>query len=347
MGARVYGRASGATGQLTAFAIIKRKGEKKMKKVIIFIAMFSFIAVSLATSAAIAGNVINGCYQKNNGQLRVLIGTGTCRPDEIAISWNQAVSNAVQSGIIWKGAWSNSTAYAVNDAVSYNGSSYIALANNTNLVPDMNPAIWDLLAQKGDTGLAGPEGPAGAQGPAGPQGMAGPAGLQGPEGPVGPAGPAGAEGPAGPAGVVATATFSGSVGIVGGNATQFIFAGPTVNVTTTASQRISGSAQAPFGMLPTFSPLCFGASTSPDCVAFFGYDLCYRPSGSSSAPMNFTGSAHSIGEVGASSGRVSFTAAATVIPGAGTWEVGYCVLNSGMNALTNNDIVNGWVIITE
>src|SRR2546421_3361222 len=37
-----------------------------------------------------AGGVINGCYQKNEGQLRVIDpGTDRCRSPEIAISWNQ------------------------------------------------------------------------------------------------------------------------------------------------------------------------------------------------------------------------------------------------------------------
>ena len=37
-----------------------------------------------------AGGVINGCYQKVQGQLRVIDpGTDGCRPSEIAITWNQ------------------------------------------------------------------------------------------------------------------------------------------------------------------------------------------------------------------------------------------------------------------
>src|SRR2546421_649541 len=37
-----------------------------------------------------AGGVINGCYQKNEGQLRVIDpGTDNCRPSEISIAWNE------------------------------------------------------------------------------------------------------------------------------------------------------------------------------------------------------------------------------------------------------------------
>lgn len=343
-----------------------------------FIAVITFVFGSIALAAsnpqpsAADGNVISGCYQKVNGQLRIVGVPGMCRPSELAISWNLASSassvSSVPSGIVWKGAWDNTTAYTINNAVSYQGSSYISLVNNTNLDPSANPDIWGLLSQKGDTGPIGPEGATGPQGPAGPvgpqgatglQGIAGPAGPQGatgpqgiagpagPEGPVGQQGATGPQGPAGPAGVVATSTFSGSIGTINANATQFVFAGPTVNVTTTGTQSIAGAVQAPLGILPNFSPFCSGASTSSSCFAYFGYDLCYRTAGSSAAPTNFTGSAHSIGEVGAVTGRGSFTAAGSVIPGAGTWQVGYCILNSGMYPLNNNDIVNGWVIVAD
>ena len=37
-----------------------------------------------------AGGVINGCYQKNEGQLRVIDpGAESCRSSEVAIAWNQ------------------------------------------------------------------------------------------------------------------------------------------------------------------------------------------------------------------------------------------------------------------
>jgi len=62
--------------------------------------LFSAVAgASIATAlaggiawAAIPGTAgaINGCYQKNEGQLRVIDpGQNTCRPSEIAIVWNE------------------------------------------------------------------------------------------------------------------------------------------------------------------------------------------------------------------------------------------------------------------
>lgn len=51
-------------------------------------------------------------------------------------------------GLNWRGNWSNSTPYAQDDAVFYNGSSYVCLTGNTGSQPPS--ANWDLLAQKGD-----------------------------------------------------------------------------------------------------------------------------------------------------------------------------------------------------
>jgi len=107
------------------------------------------------------------------------------------------------AGLNWKGNWSSSTAYALNDAVFASGSAYVALQSNTNVQP---PALgkWDLIVQKGDTGPTGAQGTTGAtgaQGAAGPQGPAGQTGDAGPQGPAGAAGANGAQGSAGANGV--------------------------------------------------------------------------------------------------------------------------------------------------
>ena len=81
----------------------------------------------------------------------------------------------------WKGQWNSTTSYIVGDAVSYLGSSWLALQESTNLEP-REGTVWVTIAQKGDMGAQGPQGP---QGPQGMQGPVGPAGPQGPEGPPG------------------------------------------------------------------------------------------------------------------------------------------------------------------
>src|SRR6185503_10585727 len=71
------------------------------------------------------------------------------------------------TGITWQGTWSSSTAYVVNDAVEYNGTSYISIQPGTNKQPDTQTAFWSVLAQIGATGATGATGAAGATGATG------------------------------------------------------------------------------------------------------------------------------------------------------------------------------------
>ncbi|MCU1251545.1 MAG: Collagen triple helix repeat-containing protein [Edaphobacter sp.] len=58
----------------------------------------------------------------------------------------------------WRGAWVGTTNYALYDAVSYLGSSYISLVTNTNVIPGTNPADWQILALAGAAGATGTAG---------------------------------------------------------------------------------------------------------------------------------------------------------------------------------------------
>jgi hypothetical protein len=49
-------------------------------------------------------------------------------------------------GLDWRGSWNSGAAYAIDDAVSHDGSSYIAVAANVNETPGAG-ASWNLLAQ--------------------------------------------------------------------------------------------------------------------------------------------------------------------------------------------------------
>ena len=89
-------------------------------------------------------------------------------------------------GLTWLGAWGSSVSYAVNDAVSYGGTSYLSVvAGNVGQRPDLYPAAWAVLAQQGVAGAAGPAGAAGAAGVAGPQGATGATGAKGSTGAAG------------------------------------------------------------------------------------------------------------------------------------------------------------------
>jgi hypothetical protein len=62
-------------------------------------------------------------------------------------------ANAAQvAKVTWKGPWSAATAYAVHDAVSLGGSSYVAIAPGTNHSPP-DAAYWNLMAAKGADGI--------------------------------------------------------------------------------------------------------------------------------------------------------------------------------------------------
>jgi Collagen triple helix repeat (20 copies) len=63
-------------------------------------------------------------------------------------------------GMIFKGAWLANYGYVANDAVAYNGSTYLALVGNNAEDPVDNPGAWAILAQAGATGPSGPTGAA-------------------------------------------------------------------------------------------------------------------------------------------------------------------------------------------
>jgi ribosomal protein S18 acetylase RimI-like enzyme len=94
--------------------------------------------------------VFHGCYSTKTGALR-LIGPAKrqkCKAGEKAVTWDQA-------GITWKGAWAKAKHYPVHDAVSYLGSSYLAVRASTGIVPAGHPADWAVLAQAGKKGATG------------------------------------------------------------------------------------------------------------------------------------------------------------------------------------------------
>ena len=72
------------------------------------------------------------------------------------------ISGGGGSGLNWRGEWSSQTQYAIDDAVAHDGSSYIAIAANTNSEPPSDN--WNLMASAGATGATGDAGAAGAAG---------------------------------------------------------------------------------------------------------------------------------------------------------------------------------------
>jgi hypothetical protein len=122
-------------------------------------------------------------------------------------------------------------------------------------------------------------------------------------------------------------TFNGGNGIQIIPSPAYQFAGVTTTVTTNSTQRLVGAATV---------PLATTASTPHN----IDYGLCYQSS--AGGPIsNFTNqfSTTQIDNI-----RRPYTASASVVPGSGTWKVGFCVRNqySGAGTVTL-DWVNGWV----
>jgi len=176
-------------------------------------------------------------------------------------------------------------------------------------------------ATVGEMGPVGPQGPAG---PAGPQGVPGPQGPQGIPGPVGPAGPAGATG------IVVTRNWAGFAGNPVGNSAAYVFIGPTQTVTTTSTtQRLTGTAEA---------PLAIAAGTQNVEIG-----LCYQVG--AGALINFVGGGYSIHTMDTVRRSYSAVGSITGLP-VGTYTVGMCVKNVGASTMSNTDYVNGWLLLT-
>jgi hypothetical protein len=112
------------------------------------------------------------------------------------------------------------------------------------------------------------------------------------------------------------------------------FDGPTVQVSTTSNQRLIGGANAVL------------AVTSGTGVSF-KYGLCYRRATNPPNPViNFLGnnSASDAYSYGFATTELStFVHTATVTPGAGTWDVGFCTTAVDLDGPDRNGGVSGWV----
>jgi hypothetical protein len=60
----------------------------------------------------------------------------------------------------FRGAWTVTTGYAANDAVTFGGSTYLAAMSNSASEPDRYPQAWTVFAQAGSAGPTGPAGTA-------------------------------------------------------------------------------------------------------------------------------------------------------------------------------------------
>jgi collagen triple helix repeat protein len=127
-------------------------------------------------------------------------------------------------GATWVGEWSAVTRYAVDDAVSHQGSSFVAVEPPVLALPPPGGA-WQLVASSGDTGPQGP------QGEPGPQGVPGQGSVLSLE--------------AGPGLTGGLITTTGTIGIADGGVTNAMLANGSVTVSAGAG--LTGGGAAPLG----------------------------------------------------------------------------------------------------
>ena len=208
--------------------------------------------------------------------------------------------------VTFAGGWLASHAYAVGDAVSYSGSSYIALVGNNGRQPDVSPIYWGVLVAMGSAGPAGPTGATGFQGPTGFPGPAGNTGNTGAAGPIGPVGSNGVPGPVGSAGAAGPQGIAGVAGLTyrGTYAATFGYAlndGVTFGVSTYISIAGGNTGNTP-GATPAFWTLlatqgATGASGTAGTNGRDGSAGVQGPAGTS-GPQGVAGAAGSNGASG-------------------------------------------------
>ena len=103
---------------------------------------FSATATTLSPGASATASYNSGTYVLTLG-----IPTGATG----ATGSTGATGATGPEGLRWLGAYAGGTSYIVDDAVSYNGSSYICKLASTGNVPT-NTTYWDILAQQGASG---------------------------------------------------------------------------------------------------------------------------------------------------------------------------------------------------
>ena len=143
------------------------------------------IVGGVAWAAIPGGGVIDGCYQKNSGNLRVIEGaTDSCRNSEIAIAWNQTGPQGQQGPQGDKGDKGDPGATGPQ-------------------------GLQGVPGQQGEKGEKGDKGDPGAAGPQGLQGLPGQRGEKGDTGAKGDKGDTGAQGNPGAAGAQGLPGMSG------------------------------------------------------------------------------------------------------------------------------------------
>jgi len=115
----------------------------------------------LFTGTGVHGNSNTGFYIDNNSNFSLgnaLVWNPSTNSLEITGSINLSDGTPVGTGMNWLGAWSSSIDYEVNDAVSYEGASWITVIPNSDVTPISSNSSWDVLTEQGASGADGADG---------------------------------------------------------------------------------------------------------------------------------------------------------------------------------------------
>lgn len=183
-----------------------------------------------------------------------------------------ALAGTDGTNISFVGNYTSGVVYNIGQAVFYNGSSYIALLQNQNILPT-NTTYWNLIASQGQQGI---QGTAGTNGTNGANGGQGPKGDQGPQGPQGPAGDSTAATAAAVAAGVSAAAAAGAAVAAASSASSASTAATASATSATAAENAAQDA-ASFArhFIATDAPsreTCFGQFAVSDT---FGDNVLY------------------------------------------------------------------------
>jgi chemotaxis protein histidine kinase CheA len=107
-------------------------------------------SINLATNFTATANTLSAgssaTASYNSGTYTLTLGIPTG-----ATGSTGATGATGPEGLVWRGAYAGGTSYVIDDAVSYNGSSYICKLASTGNLPT-NTTYWDILAQQGASG---------------------------------------------------------------------------------------------------------------------------------------------------------------------------------------------------
>lgn len=158
----------------------------------------------------------------------------------------------------------------------------------------------------------------------------GPAGKAGKNGANGLNGAPGTPGAKGSDGFQQIGTFGGDVGTIPGNVDAFVFAGPTTQVTTSATQGLTASGSASLG------------ASNPVTV-----DVGICKQSAPSGPVTILAANQDLFQVvDLTANLTSYGISQTAAPGAGTWNVGMCVRDNSAQAVDNTDFSEGYAFVT-